>query len=193
MGSGIITELKSKGIVFSQKKRKRKGYHGTSKEISKRILATGFDFAFANPRCWLGLGFYFFDNAPFAGSQFALCFARHSRNITNAVVLESDLYFKLLLDLTEPKNRIQFWRLRNLLRRQAADPNEIDEKFVAFYIGTHIANAMNSDGVGWEFELSEPGEKQQGKKKMQRGFAVKKLSVISSVSHCKVDDRKSLA
>jgi hypothetical protein len=192
MASGILAELKSKGIKFSHKACKRLGFHGTSKAASKLILTTGFDFAFARPNCWLGSGIYFFDNAPYAGSKFALCYATHTVGIVDPVVIEADLYFKLLLDLNDKGNDTQFWNLLKLLQKQPEIYDEVDENFVAFYIGTQIAKAMDSDGVAWKFNLSEPSERRPRKQKKQHGIAAKKLGVINRVAYCGVDKIKGL-
>lgn len=182
MAAPITDILKTKGIEFTHEAKVTSGFHGTSKQDAHSIVSAGFNFSFGNPDSWLGQGVYFFDNANFAGSKYALCFARHSKQIDDPAVVEAGLHFKALLDINEGKNNEHFWKLYRLLKSKDTN-DDVDEKFVAFYIGTEIAKNMNSDGIGWVFPLSEPPGKRSPKHKKQRGYAVKKLAVINRVNH----------
>jgi hypothetical protein len=190
MGLGLIKVLKSSGIEFSHEEHRSVGFHGTSQIIADRISATGFNMDLADPQCWLGKAVYFFDNARFAGSQYALCYAINTAKFVEPAVIEADLFFKSLLDLTRSKNESLFWKLHKLLKQTAANPDDIDEHYVNYFIGTDVAEEMDSDGVAMSFPMSEPLPKRSPKHKRQRGFAVKKLAVINRVNRYKFDGGK---
>lgn len=173
--------LKSNGIQFNHRSHKCEGFHGTSQKSADSILAHGFNIDLADPKAWLGLAIYFYDNAPYSGNIFAMCWALHGAHHRNPAVLAADLTFELLLDLEDAHNGPLFWELFNFLRRQPDSDGEVDEKFVAFWIGTQVAPEMGSDGVGWRFPMQEPPARRGRKTRKQYGFAVKKLSVIGRV------------
>ncbi|HEX3800474.1 MAG TPA: hypothetical protein VH413_17405 [Verrucomicrobiae bacterium] len=174
-----IQALRLKGIEFKHRKRKCVGFHGTHKGNAEQIRKAGFDLAFAREKgCWLGTGIYFFDNAPYAGHEFALCFATHLKKAPQPIVIQADINFIFLLDLNDDVNGPLFWKLFNLLRSMRGNSG-VDENFTGHFIGTTIAKEMKSDGVAWRFPMQEAGGQNFGK--MQNGFCVKKITVIGPI------------
>lgn len=183
----ITSDLKSRGIQFEQKSHECLGFHGTSRVNADGILANGFTFDIANSNAFLGVAIYFYDNAPYAGAWCAECWARYGASFSDPIVLQAGLEFLLLLDLFEADNATNFWKLFKLLR--AGDPDEVDERFVAYFIGTRIAPEMGSEGISWKFPVQEPHQAGGSGRKEQIGFAVKKLCVIKAVCICDDIDR----
>ena len=179
MGQSLVANLKENGIEFVHTTRKCVGFHGTHRNAAESILKNGFDLDRSDSKSWLGHGIYFFDNTPHAGYEAAMCFAAHGpHEHLQPAVIEADLSFALLLDLTDDKNGPTFWELFRLMRRVPGYESLVNERFVAHLIGTKIAQEMGSDGVGYRFPMCEPPARRQRGSKTQNGYAAKTVAAI---------------
>jgi len=110
------------------------GHHGTSREMAKSILTSGFNKLHGEQ--WFGGGVYFFEDDPLEAKNFAIkirCF------VCNWVVLRADIKTETdrVLDLTKAKAWGQFMDIRETLTRgkqntKYKDKVENDAKTIDF-------------------------------------------------------------
>jgi len=118
-----------------------KGYHGTTLEVAQEVLQTYFKMTPPDVGAFLGEGAYFFDNQPSQAKRWA---ATRNPAGTQIAVIESDVKYGRLLNLTDQKQRDDLeWFAKEYQRKtneKVTLPTIID--IVADRLGAEVVKAM---------------------------------------------------
>ena len=138
-----------------------RGFHGTSVEAARRILAEGFRPS-ANTPDWLGDGIYFWQDAPLRAQEWATTRFGHSSAVIAATIdLEGcldllDIAWQQAITNAYEDFMALMGRLREPPPRQTEGAHRLDREIVNFLVGGLAADGNRVRSVRAAFSEGEP-------------------------------------